>query len=255
MRRQTLRARIRAGEVLAATFVKLPSHEVVEVLAQTGLDFIVLDAEHGAFDRAALDRSLAVARALDFPAVVRVAAGTPQDVLQALDMGAVGVVVPHVDTAAKAEAMALASRYGPGGRGFAGGTRWGDFGAHSMADLVARSQDETVVIVQIEEVAGVQAAAAIAAVPGVDALFLGPSDLSLNYGRTDMTGPELQAALVSVGQAARGAGKGYVTFVADIARAAEWRQHGAHVFLVSSELAIMKAAVAGAAKGIKGLGV
>ena len=254
MRRQTLRARIRAGEVLVATFVKIPSHEVVEVLAQTGLDFIVLDAEHGAFDRAALDRSLAVARGLDFPAVVRVAAGTPQDVLQALDMGAVGVVVPHVDTVAKAEAMALASRYGPGGRGFAGGTRWGDFGAHSMAELVARSQDETVVIVQIEEVEGVQAAAGIAAVPGVDALFLGPSDLSLNYGRTDMTGPELQAALVSVGQAARGAGKGYVTFVADISRAAEWQKHGVNVFLVSSELAIMKAAVASVAKGIKGLG-
>ena len=253
MRRETLRARIRSGEILAGTFVKIPSHEVVEVLAQTGLDFICLDAEHGAFDRARMDACLAVGRALDFPVLVRVGAGTPQDILQALDAGAVGIVVPHVDSVQKAEQMAQASRYGPGGRGFAGGTRWGDFGVHSMAALVARSNDETIVIVQIEEVAGVEAAAGIAAVPGVDALFIGPADLSLNYGRTDLNGPELQAALVSVGVAARGAGKGYVTFVGDVARAAEWQKFGVNVFFVSTELALMKAAVDGVAKGIKGL--
>lgn len=253
MRRAALRARIKAGALLAGTFVKVPAHEIVEVLAQTGLDFICLDAEHGAFDRARMDACLAVGRALDFPVLVRVAAGTPQDVLQALDAGAVGVVVPHVDTVEKAAAMALATRYGPGGRGYAGGSRWGDFGEHGMAALVARSQDETVLIVQIEEVAGVQAAAGIAAVPGVDALFVGPADLSLNYGRTDMAGPELQAALASVGAAARGAGKGYVTFVGDVARAAEWQKFGVNVFFVSTELALMKTALADVARAIRGL--
>ena len=253
MRRATLRARIRSGERLVGTFVKIPSHEVVEVLAQTGLDFVCLDAEHGAFDRARMDACLAVGRALDFPVLVRVGAGTPQDILQALDAGAVGIVVPHVDSVEKAQAMALASRYGPGGRGFAGGTRWGDFGVHTMADLVARSNDETVVIVQIEEVAGVGAAAGIAAVPGVDALFVGPADLSINYGRTDLNGPELQAALASVGEAARGAGKGYVTFVSDVARAAEWQKFGVNVFFVSTELALMKAAVMEMARGIRGI--
>ena len=253
MRRAELRARIRSGEVLAGTFVKVPAHEIVEVLAQTGLDFVCLDAEHGAFDRARMDACLAVGRALDFPVLVRVGAGTPQDVLQALDAGAVGIVVPHVDSVEKAEAMALASRYGPGGRGYAGGSRWGDFGAQGMAALVQKSADETVVIVQIEEVAGVQAAAAIAAVPGVDALFIGPADLSLNYGRTDLDGPELQAALASVGAAARGAGKGYVTFVGDVTRAAAWQKHGVNVFFVSTELALMKSALSDVAKGIKGL--
>lgn len=253
MRRAGLRARIRAGERLVGTFVKIPSHEVVEVLAQTGLDFICLDAEHGAFDRARMDACLAVGRALDFPVLVRVGAGTPQDILQALDAGAVGIVVPHVDTVEKAEQMALASRYGPGGRGFAGGTRWADFGVHDMATLVARSAGETVLIVQIEEVAGVQAAAGIAAVPGVDALFIGPADLSLNYGRTDLNGPELQAALASVGQAARDAGKGYVTFVGDVARAADWQRFGVNVFFVSTELALMKSALVEVARGIKGL--
>ena len=253
MRRATLRARIKSGERLAGTFVKIPSHEVVEVLAQTGLDFICLDAEHGAFDRARMDACLAVGRALDFPVLVRVGAGTPQDILQALDAGAVGIVVPHVDSVEKAEQIALASRYGPGGRGFAGGTRWGDFGEHNMAALVARSNAETVVIVQIEEVVGVEAAAGIAAVPGVDALFLGPADLSLNYGRTDLNGPELQAALLSVGLAAKRAGKGYVTFVGDVARAADWQRFGVNVFFVSTELALMKAALTDIAKGIKEL--
>ena len=253
MRRATLRARIKAGEVLAGTFVKVPAHEIVEVLAQTGLDFICLDAEHGAFDRARMDACLAVARALDFPVLVRVGAGTPQDILQALDAGAVGIVVPHVDSVEKAESMALAARYGPGGRGYAGGTRWGDFGMHGMAALVRKSAEETVVIVQIEEVAGVNAAVGIAAVQGVDALFIGPADLSLNYGRTDLNGPELQAALVSVGLAARGAGKGYVTFVGDVARAAEWQNFGVNVFFISTELALMKAALADVATAMKAL--
>ena len=69
----------------------------------------------------------------------------------------------------------------------------------------------------------------------------------------DENGPELQAALVSVGVAARAAGKGYVTFVGDVARAAEWQKFGVNVFFVSTELALMKAALEGVAKGIKGL--
>ena len=87
-----LRSRMAAGEMLAGTFLKTASIDIIEVMAKSGLDFVCLDAEHAPFDRARLDACLAVARALDFPVLVRVPSALPQDILQVLDAGAVGVV-------------------------------------------------------------------------------------------------------------------------------------------------------------------
>ncbi|MEO1331849.1 MAG: aldolase, partial [Pseudomonadota bacterium] len=83
-----LRARILAREALCGTFVKTPSHEVMELLAMSGLDFVVLDAEHAPFDRLRMDQCLAMGRALGLPTLVRVPEGTPARVLMALDSGA-----------------------------------------------------------------------------------------------------------------------------------------------------------------------
>ena len=118
------RARMLGGEYLAGTFVKTPAVEMVEVLAKSGLDFICLDAEHSPFDRARLDTCLAVARALDFPTLVRVGSNTAENILQALDSGAVGVVVPHVYSVEKAQEAARWGRFGHHGRGYAGSSRW-----------------------------------------------------------------------------------------------------------------------------------
>jgi 2-keto-3-deoxy-L-rhamnonate aldolase RhmA len=127
-----LRSRMAAGDMLAGTFLKTPSVEMIEILSQTGLDFLCIDAEHAPFDRARMDACLAVARALDFPILVRVPSAQPQDILQALDAGATGIVVPHVTDAETAAAIAKASRFGPGGRGYAGSTRWAGYTTRSM---------------------------------------------------------------------------------------------------------------------------
>ena len=92
-----------SGEILAGTFLKTPNYILVEVLAQSKLDFICLDAEHSPFDRAALDQCLAISKALDFPVLVRVGEGSAKEILWALDCGAVGLVIPHVDTVEKAK--------------------------------------------------------------------------------------------------------------------------------------------------------
>ena len=247
------RARMLRGDLLAGTFVKTPDVQVIEVLAASGLDFLCLDAEHAPFDRARLDACLAVARALDFPVLVRPGAAQPADILQALDSGAVGIVAPHIDSAAAAERLARACRFGHGGRGYAGSTRWAGFATRPMAELLEQSRAETVVIAQIEEPEGVAAAAAIAATEGIDGLFLGPADLSVGYGRTDQSGPELMAALASVGQAAQEAGCAYMTFVPDAARAAEWRRFGLTMFFVASEHGWMRAGARAAATGIHDL--
>jgi 2-keto-3-deoxy-L-rhamnonate aldolase RhmA len=245
-----LRARLRAGERLSGTFMKTPSHVALEILAMSGLDFVCLDAEHAPFDRAALDACLAVARALGLPVLVRIADGTPARILDVMDMGATGIVVPHVDSVAKAEAIARAARFGHGGRGYAGSTRWAGYATGAMPDLLARSASETMVIAQIEEPEGVAAADGIAAVPGIDALFIGPADLSVAYGHDRLDNDDLHAAMSSVGTACRAAGIGYVTWVPDAGAARVWAGHGFTAFVVASEHAWMLAGARKAAAEI-----
>ena len=94
----SFRERLLSGEVLAGTFVKTPSPIICEVLGLTGLDVVCLDAEHAPFGRVELDGCIAALRAAGMPGLVRVAANSPEYILQALDYGATGVVVPHVTT-------------------------------------------------------------------------------------------------------------------------------------------------------------
>ena len=145
------KALVKSGKPLSGTFLKTPHHNMIEVMAQSGLDFVCLDAEHAPFDRAAIDACMAVSRALDYPVLVRVGDSSPREILWALDCGAAGIVVPHVDSVERAEEIARTARFGKGGRGFAGTPRWGGFGTEKMADLLERSHQETVVFAQIEE--------------------------------------------------------------------------------------------------------
>ena len=237
---ETLRARMRRGDVLAGTFVKTPAHEMVEVLSMSGLDFLCLDAEHAPFDRGRLDACLAVARALNFPVLVRVPAGTPDEILKALDGGATGVVVPHVDSAEKAANVARWSRFGHGGRGFAGSTRWAGFASKPMADVLAMTKD-TVVIAQIEEPEGVAAIDAIAGTEGIDGVFVGPADLSVCYGASDMNSPDLKDAMRRVGEAAKARGAAYVTFAPNTESAKALNAIGVTMFFIASEHAFMLA--------------
>ncbi len=120
--------RLRSGEQLAGTWVKTPHPQVVEVLALSPLDCLVLDAEHAPFDRGALDLCILAARAGGTPVLVRPASGSPESILAALDGGADGVVIPHIRSAGEAEAAVRACQYVPGGRGFAGSSRAAGYG-------------------------------------------------------------------------------------------------------------------------------
>ncbi|MEL6519955.1 MAG: aldolase/citrate lyase family protein [Pseudomonadota bacterium] len=231
----SLRDRLMQGAPLSATFLKTPEIMVVEMLAVSGLDFFCLDAEHSAFDRARMDACLAMARALNFPALVRVPAGRPEIILGVLDSGATGVVVPHVDSVAKAQDVARSARFGLGGRGFAGTTRWAGAAGASMADLLAKSQSETIVLAQIEEPSGVEAANEIAAVDGIDGLFVGPADLSVSYGKANVESPELHAAYEAVGKACKAQGKGFVTWAPNVAKMKDWRPYGVNCFFIASD--------------------
>jgi len=239
-----------AARPMVGTFMKTPAVDVLEVLILGGLDFVCLDVEHAPFDCAAMNACAAVARAADLPLLVRVPAASAAEIGAALDMGATGLVVPHVTDVATATAVARAARFGHGGRGYAGSTRWAGFGTSDMATLLARSRAETAVIAQIEDPEAVEVCEGIAAVEGIDALFLGPADLSVAYGKTDQTSSELHAAMARVGEAAKAAGKGYATFVPDAAAGKALEKYGFSAWFVASEHAWMLAGARAAKAGL-----
>ena len=254
MRIKNFKTRMANRDFMAGTFIKTPAYELIEVLATSDLDFVCIDMEHSPFDRGRTDACLAVARALDFPVLVRVTHFSSETILQVLDMGAVGVVAPHIVNASQAADLVRLSHFGNGGRGFAGATRWAGYGTKSMAEVLAQSGRETVVIAQIEEPEALRNVESIAATDGIDGFFLGPSDMSVSMGYSDANSEELLAALKRTGDAALASGKAYMTFVANATKAADWAQYGPHMFFVGSEQGWMKAGANLDAAGIHGIG-
>lgn len=237
-----LRQRMITQQQLCGTFVKTPAYEIVEVLSMSGLDFICLDAEHAPFDRARLDACLAVARARDMPTLVRVPNGSREELLKVLDSGATGVVVPHVDSVEKAQQIAQWARFGHGGRGYAGSTRWAEFTTRKMPDLLAQSRSETIVIAQIEEPEGVEVCEQIAAVDGIDGLFVGPADLAVCLGVTDLNDDKVLEAMKRVALAVQNNDCSCMTFTPGTGNIKALRELGVNMFFVSSEHGFMLSA-------------
>jgi len=235
----SFKSKLYGEAVIAGTMVKTPAYELVEVLSASGLDFLTLDAEHAPFDRGRLDACLALGQAKKMAMLVRVPEGTQSAILQVLDSGATGVIVPHVDSVEKAQDIARWARFGEGGRGYAGSTRWAGFAGNSMSAVLEKSVNETVVIAQIEEPAGVSAAEEIAAVEGIDALFVGPADLAVCLGETSLTAPAVIEAMEKVAQLARKNGKRCMTFVPDTTAVQQLVEKGISGFFVGSEHGFM----------------
>ncbi len=233
--------RLAQGEPMIGTWVKTPSPVVCEVLCRTELDALALDAEHSPFGRLELDGCLAVSRLADMPTLVRVPSASPADLLNALDCGATGVVVPHVTTTQQAEAVATACHFGRGGRGFAGSTRAAEFGGKKMPDHLADSRQQTIVVAQIEDVEAVDAIDEIAAVEGIDCLFVGRIDLTVALGAESPNSPEVIEAVATVCAAGKRAGRPVGMFVADTAEAPRWIEAGASLFLLGSDQGFLTA--------------
>ncbi len=174
-----------AGPALG-TWVKLPAMESMELVALAGFDFAVIDLEHSPMSMETASQHIGVALLAGVSPIVRIPALDGGVVQRVLDAGAEGVMLPHVDSVAQAEAAAAAVRFAPlGTRGVGSTSRAGAWGATSREEYLRFGQEEVVLIAQIESAAAARAAGAIAAVPGVDALLIGAADLSTSEGRSE----------------------------------------------------------------------
>jgi len=177
-----LHARLAAGETLYGAFAMLGSPIAAEMMARSGFDWLIIDLEHGAGTESELLASLHAMGATPAAALVRPQSGERLRIGRALDLGAHGIMVPRVDTPEQAREAISFMRYPPdGARGLALGTRGAGLGelGHTQIQAINR---RILGIIQIESRSAVEHAAEIAAIDGVDVLFVGPTDLSHSLG-------------------------------------------------------------------------
>jgi 2-keto-3-deoxy-L-rhamnonate aldolase RhmA len=226
-------------EFHVGVFVKTTSPQCVEILGTTALDFAVLDAEHAPFDRAALDLAMMAGRAARLPLLVRVPDREAASLLSVLDMGAAGVLVPHVDSAEQAREVAAHCRYVNGDRGYSSSPRAAGYGTLRMKDAI-RHGDDCRVLCQIESVQAVEQAERIAAVPGVDALFIGRADLALSMGLDDAQHERVGQATEHVIRAGNATGKRVGMFVGSTAEREKYRSLGVCWFVQGSDQSLLR---------------
>jgi 2-keto-3-deoxy-L-rhamnonate aldolase RhmA len=246
---------LRNGDLLSGTWIKTPHPHVVEVLSLSPLDVLVLDAEHAPFDRGSLDTCIMAARAGGKPVLVRPASAAHEHILNALDCGADGVIVPHVRSAQEAREIVRACHYVPAGktlgRGFAGSTRAAGYTTLGMAKHRDRAKD-VVVIAQIEDVEAVDAIADIAAVDGIDALFIGRADLTISYAAETPDDAVVVAAVERICAAGKTAGRTVGMFIGRVGDVPKWRARGASLFILQSDQEFLLKGAAALAREISG---
>jgi len=209
-----IRERVLNGELMGGTFINLGSSLTAEIAGQAGLDWLLIDLEHGAGDRHELLFQLQAIESTPTAPIVRVAWNDPVQFKRALDLGPSGIMVPYVQSAEEARRAVAAMRYPPAGvRGVASMHRACGFGS-DFDEYFRRADSQLLTVVQIETAAAVDHVDEIAAVDGVDVLFVGPMDLSISLGiarRWDH--PVFSSAVNKVVSACRKAGKAAGTLV------------------------------------------
>ena len=199
----SFRQRLKDHETLIGTIVSLASPEVAEVLSAAGFDLLFIDAEHSPLEALTIQHILQGAGST--PCLIRLARADEVSIKKALDVGAAGVIAPMVNSAEQAAQVVRWARYAPLGTRGVGVGRAHGYG-FKFQEYVSSANDETVVVVQAEHSDAVNNMEAIVQVPGVDAVLVGPYDLSASLGRLgEVTHPEVVSAIEHVTQVCRAA--------------------------------------------------
>ncbi len=183
--------RLAAGQVAAGVMGPAMSPDLIDALGPLGFDAVWLEGEHGPLDYGDIADMTRAADLWGMTSIVRVNENRYGPIYRALDLGAQGVCVPHVDTRQQAEAVANAAKFAPLGKRGMATSRQG----YGVPDFLQRANDETLAIILIEDIAAVQNLDEILHVEGVDVFYVAPGDLGQSLGHMDSTHPEVQAVI------------------------------------------------------------
>jgi 2-dehydro-3-deoxyglucarate aldolase/4-hydroxy-2-oxoheptanedioate aldolase len=242
----TWRERVRGGADLRGTFLNLGSALAAEVLALSGFDWLLVDLEHGSRSEEALIGQLLAGAAHDVPVFVRVESAERIRVGHVLDLGACGVMFPRLDTPEEVRAAVSHLWYPPhGDRGVAVYNRARSFGADARDS--AGVNNDLIGVIQVESAAAAANVASIAAIPGVDVLFVGPSDLSASLGVPgQLDAPVFLDALDAVVAAARSANIAAGILTGDLDGVTALNERGFSFVAVASDSALLRRAATSA---------
>lgn len=250
----SLAARLRAGETVFSAWCTLASPLTAETIAREGFAAVVLDVQHGLWDIASLIDGIAGLHHAGAAPLVRVPLNDFALVSRALDCGAEAIIAPMINSAADARSFANAAKFPP-----AGERSWGPQRAMALqgrtvtTDYLREANEQTLTLAMIETPAALKAVDAIAATPGIDALFVGPYDLStaLSGGKAqDVQAPEVEQAIDAICAAARKAGKIPGIYCRDAERALAMAKRGFRFITIGSDLGIVREGAAAIVKAL-----
>lgn len=212
MRKNLARKKLREGGLISGPSLYFPAPEIAEEAAQHGFDFVWLDWQHGAWTESSLNAALASFVHVDTVPLVRTLGPDPAWISRMLDIGALGVIIPMVETAEQCEAIVRAAKFPPRGNRSATGLRTAYHANHDYFDYTTHANNEILIIVMVETVRGVGSVREMMSVPDIDCVLVGPYDLSLSLG-VPMGDPREEALVQEVLAASKetGVAAGYVT--------------------------------------------
>lgn len=197
------------GGTAYGVFCPLYSPTIVELIGHLGFDFVLIDAEHSPVGVESCDHMVRAAETVGLPAYIRVAVNIKQNILRYLDIGALGVQLPMINSKAEAEAVVEAVKYMPQGKRGLAGVRAADYGlTRPLKEYTIEANQETLISIQIETLEAVNNLDEILSVEGVDIFFIGPTDLSASMGHVgQINHPEVQNMIEKLVQSIHAAGK------------------------------------------------
>ncbi len=245
---------MKKNEIKTGTMLcEIPTANIAVLFKSGGLDFFIIDTEHGAFDLAALSTLIMTARLAKLPVLIRLPNNGRKDITRLLDMGADGLVLPMVNRPEDIAAVVTYAKYAPLGRRGISITRSHTFySPPNLSDYMRQANEQTLLFGQIETGEGLSNLDGILATPGISGVIVGPNDLSCDLDCIGDSGPIL-SAIHTVAAAARRHDKLSGIITSDQTYLQEARKHGMELFCCGSELSMLKSACHDTVKRIQKL--
>lgn len=246
----TLKDRLHQPQPLIGTLVTTAAPEVAELLALAGFDWLFIDLEHGSLSILDAQRAVQAVAGRCFT-VVRVPDPTPENIKRVLDTGCDGIIAPHVNSAEEARAIVRLAKYPPDGERSVGLARAHGYGLN-FAEYIASANDRGAIILQIEHKDAVANVEEILAVKGIDALFIGPYDLSGSMGLLgQLSHPQVVAAIDTARLACAAAKTPFAIFSPTAEHAQSYINSGAKVIAIGTDLMHMANSARGVLEAVR----
>lgn len=240
MLNNSIKTKLKNDEIVFGTFFKIYSPAMMEIIGRLGFDFTIIDTEHNFLSYAEVENLVRAADSVGMCTVIRTQDDSESTILHSLDTGAGGIQVPSLHTVEEVKGVIEKSKYFPAGmRGWGNGTRAGDYALTSAKEYLAYSNENSMLVIHIENVEMVEQIEELCQLPYIDVFFVGPGDLSQSMGKPgQINDPEVVANVEKVITTARKYGKSVGTYIAGEASMERYIKLGARYIVWKSDMAI-----------------